>query len=138
MRSANKMALATGLIVAMLATPAHSEDAAVKADFQPLVDGAITISEVAMPADGFVVVRKPKDNKVFRGDVLAAMPLKAGTHKDVVIVLDPAPSTGDTLGIILHKDDATEGTYEFEIGKPADEPFFIGKRPVLEVIGVIE
>ena len=117
---------------------AMAQDASVRADFQPVVDGAITIAEAHLPADGFLVVRLPKDNKVFRGDALAVVPLAAGTHTDLLVKLDPLPKADDTLGIILHQDDSTVGSYEFEVGKDADLPFFIGKRPVLEVIGVLE
>ena len=123
-----------------LAHPAAAvaQDASVTADFQPLVDGTITVSEAVLPADGFLVVRLPKDNKPFRGKALAVVPLAAGSHKDIVVRLEPGAKANDTLGIILHQDDSTVGTYEFEIGKEADLPFFIGKRPVLEVIGLIE
>lgn len=126
------------LALFFLSATANAQTASVKADFQPIRDGGILISEVVLPQDGFLVVWLPKDNKVFRGDVLAAVPLKAGTHKDLEVKLDQPAKAGDTLGLVLHKDDTTLGTYEFEVGKKADEPFFEGRRPVLEVIGVIE
>lgn len=128
------------ITIAVLVFPAAAaaQTASLNADFQPVVDGTITIAEVDMPADGFLVVRLPKDNKPFYGDVLAAVPLKAGRHTDVAVRLEPAAKTGDTLGIVLHQDDTTIGTYEFELGKEIDLPFFDGKRPVVEVIGIID
>jgi len=127
------------VVAALAAAPAaRAETASLTADFQPLVDGAITIAQVHMPADGFLVVRLPKDNKPFYGPVLAAVPLAAGDHSDLNVPLDPPPEPGATLGIILHQDDTTIGSYEFEIGKEADLPFFDGRRPILEVIGILE
>ena len=127
-----------GLIVLATAVPARAETASVKAEFQPIVDGAITVDEAVLPSDGFLVVRLPKQNKVFYGDVLATVPLKAGRHSKIAVKLQPGAKVGDTLGIILHRDDTTTGTYEFEIGKKADLPFFSGRRPVMTVIGVID
>ncbi len=126
--------------VAIFALPpaASAQGASVRADFQPLVDSTITIAEVVLPADGFLVVRLPKDNKLFYGKTLAVVQLEAGQHKDLEVELSPGAKVDDTLGIVLHQDDTTVGTYEFELGKEADKPFFNGRRPVLEVIGVIE
>jgi len=121
----------------LLHNGAQAQSASIRADFQPVVDGTITIAEAVLPADGFLVVRLPKDNKPFYGPVLAALALSAGTHTDIAVKLDPAPKPDDTLGIILHKDDGTIGTYEFKIGEKTDEPFFNGRRPVIEVIGVL-
>ncbi|MEM1047244.1 MAG: hypothetical protein AAGL24_13880 [Pseudomonadota bacterium] len=119
------------LAMLVMSPTAHAQTASVKADFQPVRDGTIIVTEVVLRQDGFLVVRLPKDNKVFYGDVLAAVPLKAGTHKNLQVRLDRPAKAGDTLGLVLHKDDATLGTYEFEIGKEADEPFFEGRRPIL-------
>lgn len=126
--------------VTALALPstASAQEASLRADFQPLVDSTITIAEVTLPADGFLVVRLPKDNKLFYGKTLAVVPLEAGRHRDLEVKLSPGAKVDDTLGIVLHQDDTTVGTYEFEVGKEADKPFFNGPRPVLEVIGVIE
>lgn len=121
----------------LLHSGAQAQSASIKADFQPVVDGTITIAEAVLPADGFLVVRLPKDNKPFYGPVLAAVALTAGAHSNIAVKLDPAPKPDDTLGIILHKDDGTIGTYEFKIGEKTDEPFFKGRRPVIEVIGVL-
>lgn len=126
------------LILLASSGPVRAQTASVKAEFQPIVDGAITVDEAVLPADGFLVVRLPKDNKVFYGDVLAAVPLKAGRHSKIAVKLAPGAKVGDTLGIILHQDDTTVGTYEFELGKKADLPFFDGRRPVMTVIGVID
>lgn len=126
------------LIALAVSQTANAQTASVKADFQPIVDGAIIIAEAVLPADGFLVVRLPKNNKPFRGTVLAAVPLKAGAYKDLTVKLSPGAKADDTLAVILHTDDTTIGSYEFEVGKEADLPFFIGKRPVLEVFGIIE
>ena len=127
-----------GLIMLVLSVPVRADTASVKAEFQPIIDGAITIDEAVLPSDGFLVVRLPKQNKVFQGTVLAAVPLKSGRHSKIAVKLQPGAKVGDTLGIVLHQDDTTIGTYEFGVGKKADLPFFDGRRPVMTVIGVVD
>jgi hypothetical protein len=127
-----------GLALLALMQSSIAQTASVKADFQPLIDGTIVVEEVILPADGFLIVRLQKDNKPFRGPVLAAVPLPAGKHSELRVKLEPGAKGGDTLGLILHRDDGTIGTYEFEIGKTVDEPFFNGRRSVLGVIGLVD
>ena len=117
---------------------AQAQNASVKADFQPVADGSITIAQVVTPVDGFLVVRLPKNNKPMYGTTLAAVPLKAGTHKNIKVKLNAPVKPGATLAIMLHKDDGTLGKYEFVLGKKTDMPVFNGRRPVIAVVGITE
>lgn len=101
-----------GVLILVLQQSANAQTASIKADFQPVVDDTIIVAQAVLPADGFLVVRLPKHNKPFYGPVLAALALPAGTHANIAVKLDPAPKSGDTLGIILHRDDGTIGAYD--------------------------
>jgi hypothetical protein len=139
MRTFNTIAaLAALTVLPGLTIAAEAQDAGIVADFQPVVDGALTIAEVAAPDGGFLVVWLPKDNKPFRGRVIAAVPVEAGVHADLKVPLDEEVGPDQTLGIVLHQDTGEAGKFEFELGKEVDLPVMNGRRPVMEVIGTIE
>ncbi len=139
MRTSSKVnAIIALTLLPALTFAAEAQDAGITADFQPVVEGAITIAEVTAPQSGFVVVWLPKDNKPFHGRVIAAVPVEAGVHADLKLPLDEDIGPDQTLGIVLHQDTGEAGKFEFELGKEIDLPVMNGRRPVMEVIGTIE
>jgi hypothetical protein len=133
-------AAATLLALALLSAQsgaAETMSGAITADFQPVVDGKITIAEVNAPEDGFLVVWLPKDNKPFHGKAIGIVPVAAGAHTDIAVPLDEDVGPDQTLGIVLHQDTGRAGEFEFELGKDVDIPVMNGRRPVLEVIGTL-
>ena len=89
----------------------------------------VTVEEVTLEADGFLVVHAMKDGKPVVPASLGHVALKAGTHKNVVIELSEATKSGDTVLTMLHTDGGTMGTYEFPNG---DGPVMMGGKPVVK------
>ena len=96
-----------------LSDVAQAETASIRADFQPIVDGTITIAKIVTSVDGFLVVRLPKNRKPMYGKTMAVVPLKAGTHTNVKVKLTAGIKPGATLAIMLHTDDGIRSKYEF-------------------------
>ena len=130
--SSLSLSLATDLVTAA------EQQASIRADFQPVVDGQITVAEVTAPAKGFVAVWLPKDNKPFRGEAIGVVAVEPGKHVDLKVILTKPVKPGQTLGIALHQDTGKIGEFDFAIKTQTDPPFMNGRRPALEVIGVID
>ena len=54
------------------------------------------------------------------------------------IKLTKSVEAGQTLGIALHRDTGKAGQFDFSISAKTDLPFMNGRRPVIEVIGIID
>jgi len=121
-----------------VAGAAEITDAGITADFQPVVDGAITISEIKASENGFVAVWLPKDNKPFYGRVIGVVTVEAGVHTNIAVPLSEEIGPNQTLGVVLHRDTGKAGEFEFVLGKEVDLPVMNGRRPVLENIGTLE
>jgi len=89
----------------------------------------VTVEEVTLEADGFLVVHAMKDGKPVVPASLGHIALKAGTHKNVVIKLSEATKSGDTVLTMLHTDGGKMGTYEFPNG---DGPVKVDGKPVVK------
>ena len=113
-------------------------NASIRADFQQVVDGKISVAEVTAPERGFVAVWLPKNNKPFRGEVIGLVAVEPGKTVSLKIKLTKAVKTGQTLGVALHRDTGKVGEFDFSISAKTDPPFMNGRRPVIEVIGIID
>lgn len=88
---------------------------------QTLTDGMITISNIVMSDDGWIVLRRDDNGDL--GTIIAEEPVEAGTHTDVTFdVGDAQIENGETLWVVLHTDDGVEGTFEFTESGDVDRP----------------
>lgn len=90
---------------------------------QAVVDNTITISNVVLEGDGWIVVHA--DSEGAPGAVIGVSELiTAGSHDNVVITFDESAevSVGDDLWIMLHEDTGVAGEYEFDGESEFDHP----------------
>ena len=114
-------------------------DAKVVAEDQIGARSTVTIAEVVAPRDAFVVVHQNDGGMPGKRVGLAAV--KAGTTRDVGVVLDrDVPLTPDLL-VALHADGGQRGKFEFDMKKmehSPDRPFFVGGKEVAVSFKVAE
>jgi len=91
-------------------------------------DGSsFTFPEVTIDKDGFLVMHPFKDGKPVQTEYVGAVPVAAGTHKDVSITIDTPPNTGDNFIVMLHYDMNTDKIFDFNDGVTVpDAPVFEG------------
>ncbi|MFM9939334.1 MAG: hypothetical protein ACKVP7_07550 [Hyphomicrobiaceae bacterium] len=104
--------LASGL-TGLIAGPALAAPATLTVSDQKAVDDTITIADVNLPKNGFLVIH-PSDAKgnLIEKDI-GHLALTAGDHKAVKVKLTGAIKAGDKLWAMLHEDTGTAGQYEF-------------------------
>ena len=116
---------ASALMAISFAGYAYAATAAVKAENQKISGGAVTIADVNLPKNGFLVIH-PSDTQgnLIEKD-LGHIALKAGDHKNVRVKLTGNHKAGEKLWAMLHEDTGTPGVYQFGTkGKAnADMPF---------------
>lgn len=118
-----------GRVAGERATVAGSEAPAYVAAEQfapPPADGSVSVVAAALPADGYLVLRRESDDGP--GAVVGHVALSAGTHENVTVPLDePIPGEDGTarLSARLYTDD---GDGEFDSG--ADQLVRAGEEPV--------
>lgn len=90
----------------------------------PLVvdDGQLTVRDVALPADGHLVVRNATGDGT--GRTLGSRTLDRGTHRNVTVALAEPPGTETTVSIALHRGDG-DGTFDGD-----EPPVRVGNRTV--------
>lgn len=94
---------------------AYAAGAIIKVSDQKFTGGEVTIADVNLPTDGFLVIH-PSDasgNLIERS--IGQVALKAGDHKAVKVKLAETHKAGDKLWAMLHEDTGVKGTYEFGI-----------------------
>lgn len=95
------------------------------ANNQTVSQNTVVISEVTLSDDGFVVIHRDNGSGgPVVPDIMAdAVALEAGTHTDVEVSLEgEALTDGESLWVMLHTDDGTKGTYEFDGANGFDGP----------------
>jgi len=98
-----------------------------------ILDGAsrdrstFTFSEVTIDKDGFLVMHPFRDGKPVQTEYVGAVPITAGTHKNVPITINTQPVTGDNFIVMLHYDMNTDKIFDFNDGVTVpDAPVFEG------------
>jgi len=87
--------------------------------------------EVTIDKDGFLVIHPFKDGKPVQTEYVGAVPVAAGTHKDVAITIDRDISSGENFIIMLHYDMNTDKIFDFNDGVTVpDVPVFEGQTLV--------
>lgn len=116
---------ASALMAISFAGVAYAATASLKAADQKISRGEVTIADVNLPKNGFLVIH-PSDTKgnLIEKDI-GHIALKAGDHKNVKVKLTANHKAGEKLWAMLHEDTGTPGVYQF--GAPgkanADMPF---------------
>ncbi|MBW4437247.1 MAG: hypothetical protein KME04_08940 [Pleurocapsa minor GSE-CHR-MK-17-07R] len=105
-------------------TPAFDVSAMAVSD-QFLAGDTVTIDSVTVSAPSWVVIHN--DNGGSPGPVLGQTLVPAGTTANVVVTLAAEGRTG-SLWPMLHVDDGTAGTYEFDGASGLDNPIIAGGR----------
>ncbi|MFT5193582.1 MAG: hypothetical protein ACI9EW_000137 [Cellvibrionaceae bacterium] len=87
---------------------------------QPMLD-SVVVSRITSPQDGFVVIFGDPDSNGFPDTILGSAPIKAGASELVVIDINDAAVTDQTV-ISLFVDSNGSGVFDF----PEDDPILIG------------
>ena len=100
-----------------------------------LLDGAsrneatFTFPQVTIDKDGFLVMHPFRDGKPVQTEYVGAVPVPAGTHKDVSLTIDTPTKTGDNFIVMLHYDMNEDKIFDFNDGITVpDAPVFEGHR----------
>jgi hypothetical protein len=97
-----------------------------------MADGnTVTIAEVEIPHDGFVVIHASKDGKPVAPQHVGFAPVKAGIDQSVKVKLNQTPKPGTTYIAMLHNDTGVKGKFEFGPGHTnVDKPLMFNGKPV--------
>ena len=91
----------------------------------------VTIDEVSMPQDGFVVINATKEGKPVTAQYLGETPVTAGFHQNVNVTLDRKPKPGTTYVATLYGDNGQPGKFKFGPGSSnADKPLMLVGKTV--------
>ncbi len=94
---------------------------------------SVTVDEVTISKDGWLVVHAIKDGKPVVPASIGRVPLKAGTTKNVTVPLDVMVKPGDKVLTMLHVDAGKAGVFEFP---GADAPVKQGGKPVVKPVPI--
>ena len=99
---------------------------------------SITVANVSMTADGFVVVHASNpDGSIIVPDSIGHVAVAAGSHENVVVPLEFPVSAGDVVHVMLHSDDGEIGVYEFKTGATENDlPVVENESPVITQLTV--
>lgn len=107
---------------------------------QDLVNNSITVSEIVLNEDGWVVVHADNGDAPQVPDIIS-MPvyLPAGSYTDVEVPMknDATVAAGDQVWVMLHSDTDTEGVYEFDGGE-MDPPLQVNEEILMQEINITE
>ncbi len=92
---------------------------------QPVVDGKVTVTEVASDGPGWLVIHAQADGKP--GPIVGYSRVDDGANRNVEVQIDLAAATS-TLYAMLHTDAGAVGTWEFPGG--ADVPVTVSDQVV--------
>jgi hypothetical protein len=91
----------------------------------------VTIDELSIPQDGFVVIHATKDGKPVTAQYLGETPVTAGFHQNVNVTLDQKPKPGTTYVATLYGDNGQPGKFKFGPGNAnADKPLMLVGKTV--------
>lgn len=94
--------------------------AIINADPQFVTNDTFTVASLTIPVDGWIVIHSEQDGAP--GPVLGQTQVSAGTSANVSVTLS---GTTNNLWPMLHVDDGTIGTYEFDGSSGLDNPVFV-------------
>jgi hypothetical protein len=91
----------------------------------------VTIDEVEIPHNGFVVVHATQNGKPIMTQYVGDSRVKAGFHQNVNVKLDQKPKPGTTYVAMLCNDSGRTGKFEFGPGNAiADKPLMLNGKKV--------
>jgi hypothetical protein len=97
----------------------------------------VTIDEVEIPHDGFLVIHASKDGKPVMTQYVGDTRVKAGFHQNVNIKLDQKPKPGTTYIAMLYNDSGHKGKFEFGPGNTnVDKPLMLNGKEVTKAFKI--
>lgn len=99
----------------------------------------LTIPEVHIDGDGWVVMHPFIDGKPSGTHVAGYAFVESGTNTDVAITLNPAPASGERYVVMLHKDANADRVFDFVFvaeNVVEDEAVFEGRTMIAHIIAV--
>ena len=90
--------------------------ASIKVSGQNIAGDEVTITDVNLPRDGFLVIYPSDANGELVERAIGYVALSAGDHGAVKVHLNEKPKAGDKLWATLHEDARVRGHYGF--GRP--------------------
>ena len=108
---------------------------------QAVVDNTITIENVNLDMDGWVVVHASNaagDGPMVPDIISEPVYLEDNDNDDVVITFTEAPEVGDTVWVMLHNDTGVDGVYEFDGVNGLDLPITDDGNVVVTSITITE
>ena len=91
----------------------------------------VTIDEVEIPHDGFVVIHASRDGKPVMTQYVGDTRVKAGFHQNVNVKLDQKPKPGTTYIAMLYNDSSRTGKFAFGRGNAnVDKPLMLNGKEV--------
>lgn len=114
-------------------TPVIEPTGSLMVEDQALVNGMITVSEVELSNDGWLVIYND-NNAVLGTEILGYTHVEAGTHDDVTVELedDVEITSGDILWAALHIDDDEDGIFDWDGVTGIDVPIRSGVVTIAE------
>lgn len=95
---------------------------------QALTQNSVLVSSVDLPADGWVVIHRDNGSGGPTVPAIISEPvyLEAGTTENVTVPVkeSEALTDGETVWVMLHEDNGTTGTYEFDGQNGLDGPYY--------------
>lgn len=115
------------LVVVAFAQAPPAQTPTVVVNNQALVNGNLTIEQVTVPQQAFLVIQR--DLSGAAESILGRVALVTGTTENVVIRLDAAVAPGEQLYAALYLDAAPVGVFE---APGADTLFLVNNQPVAQ------
>jgi hypothetical protein len=125
--------LAIGGLV-LLAAPTFAAEASLSVSNQMMMGKTVTIENVDIPQDGFVVIHAATaEGKPVVPGSIGHTAVKAGSNQNVTVELTADVAAGAKLFAMLHGDTGTMGEYEFGAGSvDVDKPVVMDGKPVIK------
>ena len=115
------------LVVVVFAQEGPGQTPSVVVNNQAPVNGTLTIGQVTVPQQAFLVIQR--DPSGATGSILGRVALQTGSTANVVVPLDGAVTPGEQLYAALYIDAAPVGVLE---APGADTPFLVNNQPVAQ------
>ncbi len=115
------------LVVVAFAQEGPGQTPTVVVNDQAPVNGTLTIGQVIVPQQAFLVIQR--DPLGAAGAILGRVALQTGTTENVVVPLDVAVAPGEQLYAALYLDAAPVGVFE---APGADTPLLVNNQPVAQ------
>jgi hypothetical protein len=125
------------LAAAMSSAASVSAAPMIAVDDQMASGNTVTIAEVEIPHDGFLVIHASKNGKPVAPQHVGYARVKAGLDHSIKVQLDQTPKPGATYIAMLHNDTGQKGKFEFGPSHTnVDKPLMFNGKPVTKAFKI--